>query len=372
MSQKDELDLFLKPKKIVDHYIDDYDITYIHDIIMSQLLQEKKNCNKLNEEIIKLEELLKKPQIYNVKKDLITQIEELKIKLNDINQDVKLTEYQNKTKDLLTNYIIKKKNKDFLEKHKIIDSYLIIASKYIDIHVKRLYQSKENCCINCHSSLRDVKINQEGTLRCHHCQTDHQVIINECTSFDCKLNVMGVDNDMENFRRALIRFEGLQDRPNKIIYEKLDNYFKERGMPSSKEIKKMPLNDRGKKDGTSREILIQALSAIKYSEYYEDCNLIANELWGWVLPNLTHVREKIYKHYSITQKIFYKIPLEVRGRISSLGTAFRCYKHLQLVHYPCYQEDFKIADNPTSLSNHIKLWKMMCELSDDPEIYYID
>jgi hypothetical protein len=215
-------------------------------------------------------------------------------------------------------------------------------------------------------------MNQEGTLRCPECQTDHQVILNKSSSYDSKLNFFNVDNDMENFTKALLRYEGLQDRPNPIIYDKLDTYFKQRNLPLSKDVKKLPLNERGKKDHTNREMLCKALAHIKHTEYYEDCNLIGHIYWGWKLPNLTHVKQTIFRHYSITQKCFYKIPLEVRDRISSLGTQYRLYKHLQLIGYECYPEDFKIAEDNKSLENHNRLWKLMCELANDPEIYYID
>jgi hypothetical protein len=182
----------------------------------------------------------------------------------------------------------------------------------------------------CGHSLQDVKINQEGTLRCIQCQTDHQVILNKPTSFDSKMNFFNIDTDMQNFIKAISKYEGLQDRPPAILYEKLDNYFKERGMPSSEEVKKMPLNDRDKRGHTSRDLLINALSAIKYSDYYEDCNLIGSIYWDWPIPNLTKIRDKTLRHYSITQKCFYKI--NVRCRISSLGTQFRLLKHLQILY----------------------------------------
>jgi len=361
----------MSKRKIVDSYIDDYDILYIHEIILSELLQEKKNLPHLINNLNEKEKELLEPQTYNVKKDLILLINSLKKNIKDI-QDDKISQYKEQVNDLLDQYALTKKNKNLVEKHKIIDHYLTIASNYIDIHVKRIHPLKENCCIQCLSSLQDIKINHEGTIRCLQCQTDYQVILNKPSSYDAKFNFFNTDKDMENFTKALRRYEGLQEKQNKIIYEKLDAYFKSRGLPTSDQIKKMPFNEKGKKDNTNRELLCTALSHIKHTEYYKDCNLIGHIYWGWKLPNLTHVKQKIFKHYTITQKCFYKIPIEIRDRISSLGTQYRLYRHIQLVNEECYIEDFKIANDHKSLQNHHRLWKMMCELADDPEIYYID
>jgi hypothetical protein len=358
-------------RKIVDYYIDDYDILYIHDVILSQLLQEKKNLNQFINELNSKEEEFKKSHTYNVKKDLQSSIDVLKTSIDDIKKD-KINIYKCQINTLLDDYILTKKNKDLIQKHKIIDRYLEIASQYLDIHVKRIHPLKENCCIQCSTSLQDIKINNEGTIRCLNCSTDHQVILNKPSSYDAKFNFFNIDKDMENFTKALMRYEGLQDKPNKIIYDKLDVYFKSRGFPTSDVIKNMPLNERGKKDNTNRELLCTALAHIKHTEYYEDCNLIGHIYWGWKLPNLTDVKQTIFKHYTMTQKCFYRIPLDIRDRISSLGTQYRLYRHIQLVNHECYIEDFKIANDNKSLQNHHRLWKMMCELADDPEIYYID
>ena len=66
-----------------------------------------------------------------------------------------------------------------------------------------------------------------------------------------------------------------------------------------------------------------------------------------------------------------KISIEQRYRISSLGTQYRLWRHLQLIGYPCEFGDFKIAENVDSIQTHHRLWKLMCDGANDPEIYYI-
>src|SRR6516162_6687395 len=104
-------------RKIVDYYIDDYDILYIHDVILSQLLQEKKNLNQFINELNSKEEEFKKSHTYNVKKDLQSSIDVLKTSIDDIKKD-KINIYKCQINTLLDDYILTKKNKNLIQKHK--------------------------------------------------------------------------------------------------------------------------------------------------------------------------------------------------------------------------------------------------------------
>jgi hypothetical protein len=183
-----------------------------------------------------------------------------------------------------------------------------------------------------------------------------------------------VDESIDNFIRAFIRYQGLQPRDHitQELFDQLDQYFIQNGRPIGENIRKLPLNKRGKRGDTNHKMLWTALSHINRSELYEDTNLIGHLYWGWTLNNIMHHKETIIAHYIKTQKVFYQIPQEERGRTSSLGTQFRLWRHLQLVGHECYQDEFKIAENAESMRTHNRLWALMCEGSNDPSIYYID
>lgn len=360
------------PTKIQDTYKDDYDINYIHEIILSKLLQEKDNLQNLYTELNNLKLLESKPQTYNLKKETLQSIHELEKEINLIKTGNKLKTYHEEVDELIIEYLNLKKKQELNENELnkrlyIIDKYLKIAKKYIQINITRIITKEINCCLNCKTSLDGITSTNEGIIRCINCHNEHKIV-----NFVKTIQINDNENDIENFIKALMRYQGLQNNPPTILYTKLDNYFKERELPISKEIKSLPYNEYGKKGNTNKEMLFIALSNIGYSSYYEDINLIGHIYWDWKLPNLTHLKDKILRHYTITQKSFYKIPIEIRCRISSLGTQYRLWRHLELVGHPCYMNEFKIAENNDSLQNHHRIWKMMCELSNDPEIYYIE
>lgn len=357
---------------IIDTYEHDYDIHHIDSLILSKLKWEKVSVSKLTQQLNKLENEHKKRLSFNAKKKISDDIVLLKEKINIIDTNQKLNAYESVSKPLLEKYDALKNNQELDKLEKVVDAYISVAKNYISMQITKIHQYKENVCTDCGYQLKDVKVNIENTIRCPACKTDHQVIMNKKPSYDSNIQNACDGNDMNNFIKTLTRYEGLQAPLPAILYEKLDIYFKERGMPTSAEIKALPYNEQGKKGNTNRETLCTALSNIGYSEYYEDFNLIGKVYWDWKLPNLFKIRHLIIEHYKITQKCYYKIPIDIRDRISSLGTQYRLWRHLQLLGHECYMDDFKIAENSNSLQNQHRLWKLMCDYANHEDIYYID
>lgn len=384
------------PAKITGTYNEDYNIIYVDNIIRKKLAQEKFSyVEGLKLSLSAQEKLSLQPQTYINREKTLNTIEKLKREIKDIETGEKLRVYNEKVKNILCEYnkyngVVKTVVFDMKEEdtyHELddklryrihlIDTYLDIASNYINIDVIRINNRPSDICNGCGCSISKVAPCEEGTIRCPNvnCQTEHNVIIQTKMAKDkCRINFSGSteDESIDNFLRAFIRYQGLQtDQPDNSIYEALDNYFAIHDRPSGEEIRKLPLNERGRRGDTDHKMLWTALSHIGKSEYYEDSNLIGHIYWGWTIPDVMKYKEIIVSHYNKTQKVFYQIPIEERGRNSSLGTQYRLWRHLQLVGHDCHMEEFKIAENPESLRTHNKLWKLMCEGADDDDIYYI-
>ena len=118
------------------------------------------------------------------------------------------------------------------------------------------------------------------------------------------------------------------------------------------------MNKKGKKDGTDKKILFEALENIGYSQYYDETNYIAHIYWGWELPDISWCRDKILRDYQNTQKVWNLIKHNYK-RSASLGTQYRLYVHLASNGYECSKEDFKIQDMVDSLKMHNDAWEIM-------------
>lgn len=384
------------PNKITGSYNEDYNIIYVDEIIRKKLKQEKfAHLQSLKNRYKTLEGLSMQPQTYIARERTLENMKKIKNQIDQIESGERIRIYESKVEEILNKYrkyngkvktIIfdVEEEQKFQEldddvRHRIalIDNFLDIATDYIHVDVIRINNRPSDICSGCGISLAKVATNDEGTVRCPNqdCQTEHNVIITAKLAKDgSRINSNNSidDESIDNFIRAFIRYQGLQsERPDDSIYDELDHYFARHDRPSGSQIRNLPLNERGRRGDTNHKMLWNALSQIGHSEYYEDANYIGHVYWGWALPNVMHLKERIIDKYNKTQKVFYQIPPEERCRNSSLGTQYRLWRHLQLEGHDCYMEEFKIAENPDSLRTHNKLWRLMCEGSNDPDIFYI-
>ncbi len=383
------------PTKISGTYTEDYNIIYIDEIIKKKLQREKfAYLQDLRNKYKILSDASLQPQTYVMRNKTLDSMKKVHLEILQIETGEKLKIYEDKVKEIITEYkkykgnvktvffgIEEEKyeemNDDLKNRIFLIDSYLDIASDYIQIDIVRINDRPTDICIGCGISLAKVATNEEGTIRCPNpeCLAEHNVIILAKSAKDgsrINTNNTADDESIDNFLRAFIRYQGLQpDYPDQTLYNELDEYFCRHDRPIGEEIRKLPLNNKGRRGDTDHKMLWNALSQIGRSEYYEDANLIGHIYWGWTLHNIMHLKERIIDKYNKTQKVFYQISPEERGRNSSLGTQYRLWRHLQLEGHDCEKDEFKIAENSESLRTHNKLWRLMCEYANDPEIYYI-
>jgi len=396
LNSQDDIILEDIPTKISGTYNEDYNIIYIDEIIRKKLRQEKfTHLQILKTKYKSLETVSLQPQTYVMREKTLGAMRKLQNEINQIESGDKLRIYDEKVREIIAEYrkyngtvktIIfdteeenhyEEPNDELRHRLYLIDTFLDIASEYIQIDIIRINNRPADICSGCGMSLAKVATSEEGTIRCPnpHCQTEHNVIILSKLAKDgSRINTNNTTDDesIDNFLRAFIRYQGLQpDHPDEDLYYELDAYFARHDRPSGSEIRKLPLNSRGRRGDTDHKMLWNALAQISRSEYYEDANLIGHIYWGWTLPNVMHLKERIIDKYNKTQKVFYQIPPEERGRNSSLGTQYRLWRHLQLEGHECYMDEFKIAENADSIRTHNRLWRLMCEGANDPDIHYI-
>jgi len=380
--------------EIRDTYNDDYNILYVDDIIRKKLKYEAtKEPAIIKAKIEGLEKAIAEPQYVIQRLQMTEQIDRLKVQLGRLIENKVLEDYIRESSPYISAYkqlkpLVKKivfgktieetqteTWPETLRRLSIIDKYLNIAKNYIKIDVFRSVPVTPDVCLFCGESIDRMGNSDDGVIRCLNCLTEHSsMILTKTTKDNGRITAAPSmsDDSIENFLRAFNRYMGLQDKPPEELYTMLDAYFKSCGRPTGADIRQLPLNRRGRRGDTNHKMLINALSQIGRTEYYEDINLIGHIYWGWLLPDVMHLRETIIEDYNETQKIFHQIPLKERGRESSLATQYRLFRHLQLCGYDCKIEEFKIAENATSLRLHHQIWKKICDQAKNPRYRYIE
>ena len=368
------------PDLVKGSYTTDLNINKINEAILLRFSHFSTTVPKINERISTLKELIEeehRPE--NEIKLLQQEIARYEAEVYDYTNSVSKNRYTTLVKPLLEEYnkVASSKSKGvvFFRKAKetedeglvkrrlqIIREYLDIAKEYIRLEIAHKTYLKL-VCNGCGQDLTKYNIGEEsGIFICPDCGHERETISHHSTYKDSqRVNIGNRNNydDCENFRKALLRFQGKQlHKPPAKLYEQLDVYFHKIGKPLGKDVFSRPLED-GKKRGTSREMMFEALCDTNNSAYYDDINLILHTYWGWNLPDISHIEERIMEDYISTQQIYNSI--SQKDRNASLNIQFRLFVHLKAVDYPCSKDDFKIQTSRDSLIFHNEMWKTMCD-----------
>jgi hypothetical protein len=371
------------PDLVRGSYTNDLNIFKIHEAIIARFNFFKSIVPDLQEEVkileLKLINEVKTLNLNDVRK-IKREIEEYNSKIRDYDNQKSFKEYESKVSVLLEEYkkvasnsskglvVFKKKvEEDSREKIeyrlKIIRDYLEAAKDYIRIEIIHKVPVKAICPI-CDTDLSKTFVDDySGLCTCPKCGYERESITHHSTFKDSqRVNIGNRNNydDCENFRKVLMRFQGKQpNRPPTKLYEQLDEYFTKICKPIGDEFRALPLTPEGKKKGTSRQMMFEALGETNNSAYYDDIKLIMHNYWGWELPDISELEDKIMEDYMTTQQVYNAIPNKDRN--ASLNIQFRLYVHLKAIGYPCSKEDFKIQTSRDSLEFHQEMWKIMCE-----------
>lgn len=362
------------PDRIEGSYFYDYNILTIHEILLKKFAQDRKNQlinlnNKIEQENIKIsgkqnliqrknsrkkiEELEK--QIYEYEHNIYRDkyLESSQKKLEKYTEIGPISSIVSFTHNIQENEIISPESPEEQSyRHKIIFNYLEIARKYITIDLIRTLPNS-NSCINCNTNEEEMIEDESGSSICPNCGLERiNIVKTQFYSDGTRLNNSKNNYDERgNFYKVLMRYQGKQiNKPGKELYEKLDEYFVSRGLPTSKEYHQMPLLADRTKLGTCKDMMYEALSGIGCSGYYDDINLVCSVYFGWVLDDVSHLEDQIMEDYDTFKKVFEQLDLE--GRKSSLNSQWTLYILLKRTGWPCKTTNFKIPCTPSILEFH--------------------
>jgi hypothetical protein len=371
------------PFRVKGSYDKDFEIIKVHEAIrdvfsyyrykMPAFLQEIDELLETSSGSTTLEKISSRRKAENIKKIL-----------SNFSED-KWEKYVTDVKPLLENYIALSDHKtyqtvfgqkdaetpveeDFGERTaqrlEVIDKYLHVAKNFIEIDVICYPQFKIGCT-DCGQVIEEMDVDEDqGSCYCpcgnwfdytYSSETPHQ----DPDKIDS--GGRGAYEDKTNFIRCINSFQGIQEReiPSSLI-SKLDDYFhKNCGIPSADKIRTLPPDEYGHRGkDTSIRLLEEGLKQTGNTQYYRDMNLIAHLLWGWILPDISHLVLTVLDDYARTQEIF----REIHPVGSSINVHLRLFWHLRAVGYKCRLEDFKVPSSNSETLKRQSVWfKEMCE-----------
>jgi len=372
------------PDRVVAKYSEDLNIIKIHEAIMTRFAHEEAEIPGLQARLHPAHgEIggLHSGMTVNERREYLQNIESMTSRLRDLQNRTALTNYLDKSLSILKAYklvssdaskgivsIRKLGQKPEVDPERIsnrlniIQQYLEVARDYISLDVVHINQIKARCP-GCGIDFSQVVIDEESGLCICDCGVERENLSQHSLYKDStRVNIGNRNNyeDWENFEKALIRYQGRQQsKPPQKLYDQLDAYYRKIQKSLCAEIRSRPSLSDGKKEGTSRQMMLDALCETNNTAYYDDVNLVMNVYWGWKLPDVSHLENQIMQDYYLTQQVYNSEPHQ--GRDASLNTQFRLYVHLLAVDHRCSREDFKIQTSRDSLEFHQEMWKKMCD-----------
>lgn len=383
------------PDKIHATYKDDYDIFEVHRTVAKFFdYQRRVRLPEAQKELDFLVKTNNNMMTYIDQKELEEKISSLKAEIHDISENIQgrgsqgryinecrnylkvYQELRNTTATTLGEFlstmiskpaILLEDGMEFYEyRHEIIRKYLQIAGRYFPMDIIRIYESSANCICG---SEEDFGQNASGSKYCVKCGSIKTNYVRTFSSMDTGITSAKKDDyeGLDNFKDALMEFQGKQSKfPPEKVYNELDIYFKSYNLPTRARSAPETLDERGRRPGTSKMMMYQALLKTSNSAYYNMLNYICHKYWGWQLPDLSALEAILIDDYQRTQIVWRRIPDDKK---SNPLIQYRLFKHLQARDFPCYQDDFKIVVSDDVIRNYDNTWKMMIEGAEYPADY---
>jgi len=279
------------------------------------------------------------------------KIENLKAKIEKLENAV--ATYQERCQKLIQQYedsgkTVNIKTEEYKARFNIIQQFLKITEEYIPIHLTQDLNLKSICL--CAKPPKVFHVIGEGCKMCPVC--GYELIMFDTNRISAIPK--STYDDWGTFHLVIQNYQGLQ---NKIIapdlFEKLDKYFTSLSLPSGKEIREMPLNDQGRKNGTSRVLMTQALNSCGYTNL-ADIQLIMANYWGYPLPNLNRHMDDIQIRYEKCRPLYYHYKGD---RKSSLSAQFRLFQILVSMGFEVDPRDFKLVLTPDLKREYNDIWE---------------
>lgn len=377
----------IEDKPITIEYDKNYQIEFIHYEIIKRL----ENNIGVYEQEKKIEQLrLALGRINTIieQKTILRQIKEIERDIDFTTSGDKLEAYLDESHDIVSEFIslgpyietisfdrdeVEETEgapvdicNDDIERLNVIERYIKVAKKYAVINAIRITNTPTDKCINCGTDMSDIAVGEAGEQVCPECQTTRHAY-NISGHQGIKKNTDPRRYDVAlTFKRELIQFQGLEKVyiPNEV-YQMLTDHLIDIGLPPPEVIKELPLDEYGKREGTSLKVLIEGLKAIGYNSLYKHANLIGKTLWGWKLHDLKELTPLIMEDFNVIQKQFPRIDKDSRS--SNICSQHRLLQQLRLRGVKVAVTDFKLP-GAEALEASEEIWRRMIERTDYPYI----
>lgn len=348
------------------------DILDIDNKIRINFKEEDENLYKYKENLDSLKKSLELKNIRTRVFDSLTStVKELEEHIQNIETNTSLHFYIAETALFLEKYkeILKapikvnfmgKAVKNNKEKNKIINEYLEVARKYVNIEIPKQSSEKEKIvCTNCQNK-KDFDIVDMNTYICSVCSVQ-QVIMKNVSSYKDidRINISSkyMYDRKIHFRDCINQYQGKQNSTiEQKVYDDLEKQFELHHLLVGDE--NVPKKQRLK--NITKEHLSIFLKELDYTKHYENINLIHYNLTGIKPDDIGYIEDKLLEDFDTLTDLYDKVFKNI-NRKNFINTQYILYQLLMRHKHPCKEEDFTILKTIDRKVFHDDIFRILAE-----------
>lgn len=346
----------------------DVDILAIDKTIRKNFESEILKISEFKSRLLDIEHSLKNPNLRDRVKNALEKARlDLAYHIKELENSTSLNFYIFESAELLDKYndILKtpvkmsftgKSNVNNKEKNDIINKYIKIAQKYINIDYKQI--KTVISCQNCGNS-KEFDIIDNNIFICALCFTQ-QSIVKHTSSYN-DVNRVNISSKYTydrkiHFRDCINQYQGKQNCtiPSKI-YTDLEDQFEHHHLlvhNASNKFEKF-------KNITKNHILI-FLKELGYSNQYENVHLIHYVLTGIKPDDISYLEDQLLTDFDILTETYDKLFKNI-ARKNFINTQYVLYQLLKRHKHVCKKEDFVILKTLDRKNFHDEIIKVLFE-----------
>lgn len=349
----------------------DIDILSLHNEILTEFEERKKNIDNIINKYNNLKKYLKNNNYtYRVKNILEKNCENIKNSIDDITQGKSYNFYIMESYEIIKKYrniILKPLKVSFTgktknnnqEKEQLIIKYMEIIKKYKNINITFQKEKDKNIsvCQNCNNqdnlSLID---NYYICLECgytkenlnHHSSYKDAERVNIASKYTYDRKI--------HFRDCINQYQGKQNSTiDPKVYDNLIKQFDLHGLLVGDKNTDVKIRFQN----ITKEHIYLFLKENNDTKHYEDAVLIYSTLTKKKTPDISHLENKLMDDFDTLTNLYdkvYKKKLKI-DRKNFINTQYVLYQLLNKYKYPCKKEDFNILKTIDRKSFHDEICK---------------
>ena len=302
-------------------------------------------------------------KILNCKEELINYIEDLKIKKSKNFYLIETIEYIERYKEILKTPIkinfMGVKNTKNKEKQEIIDKYIEIARKYVDIDVDEVIYDSKIVCTNC-GQKKDFEIIDNMVYVCLQCYAKQYVMKHNSSYNDIdrvNISTKYMYDPKIHFRDCIKQYQGKQNCtiPQKV-YDDLEVQFERHFILEGKKGDDKSIRFRKL---TKNHIMI-FLKELNYPKHYENVHLIHYNFTGIKPDDILYLEDKLLDDFDLLIDLYHKTFKHIK-RKNFINTQYVLYQLLCHHRHPCKKEEFIILKTVDRKIFHDEICKTLFE-----------